>query len=1543
MSIPAACIRRPVAVAMLVLSVILLGGISFVRLPIDLLPDISYPRLVVYTSYANVAPSEMERLITEPVERESATIPGVERVSSVSRDGLSLVTLRFTWGTDMDFAMLGLREALDNLRSGLPELASRPQILRVDPEAEPILVLSVAGGGDLWRTKELAEAVFKRRLEQLDGVAEAAVAGGLEREIQVEMDARLVEAYGLTLEEISLALAQANVSSPGGTILRGRYRYPLRTLGEIQTVPEIGDVVVGRQRQDGGTGGGAGALPSAPGSNTTAADGSSSGAGEGAFRLVRLRDVATVTDGFAEREATARYNGHESVGLLVFKEAGANTVAVARDVGVVLEQLRVEYPDVTVNVASSQATFISQAISNVVQALVIGGLLAFLVLFLFLRDARYPVAVALSIPISVIATFALLDASGVSMNIMSLGGLALGVGMLVDNSVVVLENIFRHRELGVRGALAAARGAEEVQGAVTAATLTTIAVFAPLIYVRGAAGELFTDLSLAVGFSLLVSIGAALTLLPVLAARWTAEGEEGEAAVGPDSRAVSRAGRTIPEDRAAAGTAPQGRWWRRAVGAVATAVRVPVVSLVTAGAALIRTARGAGRRIARVTGRLVRPIFDGFDGWMKAFASWYGGVLVWALDHRLRVMTLSSVVLAASLALALTLERDMLPNVDQGMFTLRLELPEGTALAATTETAANFEEILLADGDVEAVFTRVGRDPRAATSGDEVAGLHTAVLDVRVNPDASTDDVVERARERGSRSPAATVTFETGRATALGTILGGGEADIAVRVRGEDLDAAFAYAQALEAELTALPMLGNVQLAQEGGQPQIQVEIDRDRAAAYGIEPREIADAIEGSMRGKLATEFVDFDRKIAVIVRLPDDQRYSLETLSELRVRGVPLRGLIQVQAGTGPAEIRREDQGRVVLVYADVISGGLDGAIRAIEERLDAVPPPRGIRAEVGGENEEMRRSFRDLAFAFGLAILLVYMILAAQFESLVQPLIILTAVPMAVVGAVGALALTGEGLNTMSLIGVVILVGIVDNDAVVKVDYINQVRARGVPLREAIIEGSHVRLRPILITTVTTVLGVIPMALGIGAGGELRAPLAIALIGGLTVATALTLVVVPVVYYVAESAGESLRGGSTGYAMATLSLLVLPLGVLAGCGGEAEDSGAIVRDSAGIRIVENRAPVWAPGEEWRLSAEPGVQIGMVEGAPNYQLFRVNGARRLQDGRTVVANGGTQELRFYDPSGRHLLSAGRQGSGPGEFRALTRMDLHPSDSIVVYDSGNRRVSLFDYEGRYARSFALEPPEGRSIPEPVGVLGDGSVLARLNALVGPQDVREGLQRSSSLYARYTLAGGLADTIGSFQGAESYLVTTVSGGRVVRLEVFLLPFGRNPTVAAGIESLYFGGGDSYEIAGYAVDGSLRRLVRLDRPNLPVTPEDIERLTQERLQAVTDAERRASLERRYAEMPYPQFMPAYQRILPDAEENLWVENYRRPGDVVPRWSVFDVGGRFLGDVVMPVGFSAHQIGSDFVLGVWEDELEVEYVQLYELFKPGADNR
>lgn len=1073
MSIPSTSTDRPVAVWMLFLAIVLLGGISFARLPIDLLPDVSYPRLVVYTIYEEVAPAEVERRITEPIEGAAAAVPGVERVTSTSRYGVSLVTLRFAWGTDMDFAMLNLRERMDNVRESLPETVARPTILRVDPESEPVMTLSVAGGADLWQTKELAETVFRRRLEQLDGVAQAAVAGGLDREIRVEVDPRLLESYGVTIQQISTALDQANVSAPGGTILQGRYRYPLRTLGEFQTVEEIEDVVVARQVLVTGT------------------------------RIVRLSDVGRVVDGFAERESITRYAGTESVGLLVFKESGANTVTVAESVNEVIEQLAIEYPVIQVDVADDQAGFIADSISNVVSALVVGGLLAFLVLFLFLRDSRYPFAIALAIPISVVGTFALMEAAGVSLNIMSLGGLALGVGMLVDNSIVVLENIFRHREeLGESAVEAAARGAEEVQAAITASTLTTISVFGPIIYVEGVAGELFKDLSLAVAFSLLASLLVALTLLPSLAARFGGVAAEEEAEVEEEA----------PEPRSR--SAMQTFWWG--------------LSMVVIGP--LRIARYAARlgaelvvfwatSIGAVIGRAAAPFLSRFDAAFDHFAELYHRVLERALDRPGLVLTGSVLALAGTLLIGMGLPRDLLPDVDQGAFQIELELDEGTSLLTTDDAAQTIEETVLADPDVEAVFSRVGRDVRAYAEGEEGTGLHTASFQVRVRPGAPTDVVAARVRELASMFPDGALSVETGQATALGAMLGGAEADVAVRVRAEDLDAAYARAEEIAARVAALPAMGNVRIGTERGQPQIQVEIDRAASASYGIDPRVVAETVDRAMRGDVATEFVDFDRKIDVVVRYPEGDRYSRATLEGIRVNGVPIRELVQIRDAVGPSEVRREDQARVIPVYADVVDGGLDQAIVDVEAALADLPRTAEIRWDVGGENEEMRRSFRDLAFAFGLALILVYMILAAQFESFVHPFTILMSVPLALAGALVALLLTGQGLNTMSLIGIVILVGIVVNDAIVKVDFINQARDRGADLRAAILEAGRVRLRPIVMTTVTTVLGLLPMALGIGRGSDLRAPLAIAVIGGLLVATALTLIIVPVVYQTIE----------------------------------------------------------------------------------------------------------------------------------------------------------------------------------------------------------------------------------------------------------------------------------------------------------------------------------------------------------------------------------------------------------------------------------------
>lgn len=1033
MSLPRLSIDRPVAVAMGVLGIVFLGLLSFFRLPVDLLPDVAYPRLVVYTTDAGTAPPEVERFVTEPVEQALSTVPGVQGVESVTREGASLVTARFAWGTDMDFAALNVRERLDNLRGALPERAARPVVLRTDPRSEPVMAIAVAGGRDPAGLEELAETVFKRRLEQIDGVALAQVTGGMEREIHVEVDPRRLESLGLTIADAARALKDANASAPGGTVRRGRYRYALRTLGELRGVEEIGAVPLRR----------AGAAADSTGAR------------------VLLRDVATVADGFRERESLARYDGRESVGLMVFKNAGANTVRVAREVDRTLAKLRREHPGVAVDVAMSQAGFISDALANVVQEVILGGMLAFLVLFLFLRETRYPVAIALAIPISLIATFALMHATGVSLNILSLGGMALGVGMLMDNSIVVLENVFRHREMGLGARLAAAAGAEEVQRAITASTLTTIAVFGPIVYVEGVAGALLGSLALAVAFSLLASIAVAVTLLPALAARWEGDGS-------------------------------------RPPGAMAQAFA---------------------------------PLLDGFDRGFGRFAALYERTLRAGMRHRGRTIGIAFALLAGGIALGLTLDRGVLPAVDQGTFRLRMDLPQGTPLERTAEESARLERLVRADPAVEAVFTRVGRQPAVAGMDDRPSGLNTAVLDVRLRGGKGTDAALARLRPGLAAFPA--VTVEAGEATALGRLMGGGEADLAVRIRGEDLDAAMAYASAVRRRLAAEPTLANVREGTERGQPEMRVEIDRERAAAFGIDPLDVARGVQEAMQGTVATALVEFDRTVPVVVRLPQEARQAAGTLDELRIQGVPLRELVRVSDAAGPSEIRRVDQGRVVTVHADVAAGGVQRAVARVRDEIARMPAPAGLRVEIGGENEEMRRGFRGLAFAFGLAVLLVYMLLAAEFESLLLPFVVLLAVPLAAVGAVAALWVTGAGINTMSLIGMVILVGIVDNDAVVKVDFINQARRNGMGRREAIFAAGHARMRPIVMNTVTAMLGLLPMALGLGPGAELQAPLAIAVFGGLLSATALTLVVIPVAYDLLDEAGERIRARLRGTA--------------------------------------------------------------------------------------------------------------------------------------------------------------------------------------------------------------------------------------------------------------------------------------------------------------------------------------------------------------------------------------------------------------------------
>jgi HAE1 family hydrophobic/amphiphilic exporter-1 len=1058
-SLPRLAVGRPIGVAMCAIAVSAVGLLSATRLPIDLLPDLMYPELVVRAAYPGAAPSEVERAVTEPVERAVAGLAGLERTTSITRHGISVVTLRFAWGTRMDYAALGVRERLDEVRGALPSTVARPTVVRTDPSAAPVLTVVVSAADArasttssaldarprlvaLHQLGQLSDDLIRRRLEQLDGVAEATVVGAPDREIQVDADPVRLASLGLTLDDLAAALASANQSAPGGSVQRAGTRFALRTIGELTSVAEIGDVVVRPPH--------AALRPRAAGVSRVPG-------------ALRIGDVARVVDGFREPVSVARHDGRDAIVLLVRKTPSANAVQVARRAARVVDELRRAHPAVNVAIASSQATFVRGAIANVAQEVIVGGILAFVVLFLFLRDARVPASIGVVIPVSLLAACALLDAAGLSLNVMTLGGLALGVGLLMDNAIVVAESILRRRHAldGAVGARdAAIEGSAEVQAAVLTSTLTTIAVFAPVAYVAGIPGRLFGALALSIAFALGASALLALTVLPAMASRWTA------------------------------GTTAQ-------------------------------------------RGRSLRAL-AAFDRVFDAFAAWYERVLAIALDHRAWVVVLAAALFAATVAGGSALERTVLPVVDQGTFRVRLTLPPGTSLERTALAAARLDSALRRDANVASVLSRIGQDAESDETGERASGgAHVALLDVRVRDGTAIAPVVARLRATLA-SPALAewrghVVVEPSRSTALGALLGAHDADVAVRIRGDDPDAGRIYAHGLVASLAAAPSLVDVRVDGLDRQPEVQVRIDRERAAAHGAEPRRVAHAVEAAGLGVLATSFLAFDRAVPVRVREIGADRRALASLQGVMVGGVPLHALADVREAAGAAELRREDGARVTLVLADVARGppgGLARAVGDVERALVRRPPPAGLRAEVGGRTDEVRRGLRGLALAFGLAVALVYLILAAEFESIVHPFTVLLSVPLASCGAVLALWATGTPLSAVSAIGLVVLVGIVDNDAVVKVDCIVRLRRAGMSARAAAMAAGRRRLRPIVINTVTALLGLLPMALGAGPGGELQAPLAIAVFGGLLSATALTLVVIPVVYTLLEDARDRMR---------------------------------------------------------------------------------------------------------------------------------------------------------------------------------------------------------------------------------------------------------------------------------------------------------------------------------------------------------------------------------------------------------------------------------
>lgn len=1040
-------IRRPVTVFIFSVAAVVFGVVAFNQLATDLLPDISYPSMTVRTEYDGAAPIEIEGLVTRPVENAVGVVDNVVRVTSSSRPDVSEVTLEFAWGTDMDLAGLDVRERLDVLR--LPDAVERPVLLRYDPSLDPIVRLAIVGGDDLAKLRLIAEEEVRRRLERIEGVAAAVVSGGLEDEIQVLLDERRIDGLGLTVDRVLSRLAQENVNLTGGNLRDGRTEYLVRTVQELRRASDLDDLVLD-------TSGGA---------------------------IVRLRDVATVSRGYRERDVITRANAVESVDVSVYKEGGTNTVrvssAVREDLDGLVGELREIDPSIDVLVVADQATYITQSIDEVLWTARTGGLLAILVLFLFLRNWRPTLIIATAIPISVVATFFLMFASDVSLNIMSLGGLTLGIGLLVDNAIVVLEAIQRKRDEGKELVAAASEGAGGVARAVVASTLTTICVFVPVVFVEGIAGQLFGDQALTVTYSLIISLVVALTLIPMLASRRFGTDDE------------------EPKERP---------------GIVSRAIFALFL-------AVLRAIKWIWLGLSRLLQLILRPVLWLFERLYNATEALYGRMLDGALRLPLVVILVAIGLLAGSLTLFDRLGRELVPELIQGEFYADLELEPGTHLDVTSRRLAALERQALQLDGVKMIYAIAG-------SSNEQGGVAGELRENIAQLSVVLDEPISREREEAAMAflrehldAQSDIDYRLGRPAYFSF-----KTPVEVEVRGYNLALLDRLADALAERMRSIEGLADVKSSTEGGSPELQILFDRDRLASYGLTIQNVADIVRTKVQGTVATDIQRDDRTIDIRVRSDTVFRDSAEDLSRLTVHqvdgvAIPLAAVASVVTREGPAEIRRAEGDRVALISANLVGRDLGAVADEINAAIDALDLPSGYDIAVGGQREEMETSFGSMRLAIFLAIFMVYLVMASQFESLLHPFVILFSVPFSAIGVLVTLWLFDVNVSIVVLIGVVLLAGIVVNNAIILVDTTNQLRRAGTAKIEALRQAGRLRLRPILMTTATTVLGLLPMAIGLGAGSELRSPMAIPVIGGLITSTLLTLLVLPSVYAVLD----------------------------------------------------------------------------------------------------------------------------------------------------------------------------------------------------------------------------------------------------------------------------------------------------------------------------------------------------------------------------------------------------------------------------------------
>ena len=1033
-------VYRPVATTVCFLAALLLGLYSLFRLNVDFLPDIDIPRLIVRTDAPSLNARDVEEHVTRPIEASLSAISGVRRLKSISQDGISFVEVEFNWGSDMDLSFIKARSSLD--QGHLPQTAGRPTILRFDPSAAPIMTLVITGDrveqprstrdhqAALMELKEVAQAVVKRRLEQIDGVAYVQVAGGLDREIQIHLDTEKSRRYNIGFAEVETSLKQFNITHSGGSIRDGFAQFPLRIQAEFTDVQQIHQIPV-----------------------------------QLTPKRIRLQDVARVEEGYAERTGYTRLNGHEVITLYVFKEAGANTVEASEKVYDSLYRFSQEYADFAVVPVFDQAEFISESIHNVLQSLYLGGFFAFVILIYFLRDLKNPLIVGLSIPISIIITFICMYFLDIHFNIVSLGGLALGIGILVDNSIVVLENIYRYREMSHEPGEAAVRGTREVGLAITASTLTTMSVFMPLVYVKGIAGALFYEQAVTISLALAASLIVSIMLLPMLSARsWNAPNKSG----------------------------PLYR-----IGRIAVTPFLLTINL--------------------------------FQYLFNKFFLLHEYVLVRALRHRWQVVGALFALLALSTYLATGLERELIPTVDRKHLVLRAELSPGTNLPTTAAEITKLERRLLREDGVASVLSSIGIT-REILNRQYRPGLNKAVLDIEVAEDSESANVAERIEAVFGEFSRLTLSLSPPE-SAFEQLFQQHQTQFDLKIIGPQLTVLADLSQRITDFMQQDAGFANTRANLQASKQVFNVEIQREAALQYGIRLTELADFINRQLQGSTPTQFVAFADRIDIKVLAehsdePDlwrilNMQYPVKTQG--RLVSVPLSELARLKPSAGYEAIHRENQARTVAITAALQGLDFAQAKARLNEFLPQLAIPNGYWIEIGTQHAELQEHYQNLYLILSISIVLVYFILAAQFESLAVPFVIVVAVPLASIGVICTLWLTGNTLNIMSLLGCIVLVGIVVNDSIVKTDFIHRhYRASG-DLGQAIMEAGQKRFRPICMTTLTTVCGLLPMALSSGSGAELRRPLAWAVVGGISLSTLLILIAVPILYSVVARAKD------------------------------------------------------------------------------------------------------------------------------------------------------------------------------------------------------------------------------------------------------------------------------------------------------------------------------------------------------------------------------------------------------------------------------------